>query len=95
MRRLPPPQRRTSGRAVVGLFGSVDRLGVATLMFDIVGCPQEGCDAPAETVPRAWTPNAAGGLTIHCRVLCVAGHTTFTEQAALGEPGAPPSTYIG
>jgi hypothetical protein len=66
-----------------------------TFAWDIIECPQGGCDAPAESVPMYQSMNPTGfGLVIHRRVFCVAGHVTFTEQGPDGQE-APPSTFTG
>jgi hypothetical protein len=64
--------------------------------FDIVGCPQPGCTMPAESWPIYQTMNPTGGIIVYLRVLCLEGHSTFTEQAGTsGQTEAPPSTFSG
>lgn len=43
---------------------------------DIVGCPQDGCDMPAERLPVTY---GFGGI-IHVRIFCVAGHVTLDQR---------------
>lgn len=63
--------------------------------WDIVECPHEGCDAPAESVPMHQSPNPSGfGVVIHRRVFCVNHHVTFTEQGPDGQE-TPSTGYAG
>lgn len=53
--------------------------------WDIVACPETGCDQIAESSPLYWTMNkTGGGYTVHLRIRCMDGHITFTEQSSTG-----------
>lgn len=64
--------------------------------WEIIGCVDDGCDRPAESVPMYMTMNPAGGFIVHRRVRCVDGHVFYIEQCE-GPRGqeAPPSTFCG